>query len=257
MRRPSANTYRLINYRYAALVTGSILVLVGIALIWWGAAYDHEVASVALSNGGAALVTAGLIGIVYDSVLKPRLLGDIKESLDLDANGIQSIAPISDLSVSKWPPAHRDVVLVVPDIRDWVNGPDWPYLCERSREVELSIKIYSSGSPDYLTDVCTEMSEVWHASTDRPTQSSFALYGRKEGTNQDSQIFAYRSGDVAMIGFDAPYTSYIRGSAIGIQLRAGRSKLWSWVHALETRVARDAIPVGSSGDGARSVKKWS
>jgi len=237
-----------LRFRYAALVVGGALVLAGLGSFWFATQCTTTVAQSIWSNAGAALVTTGLVGIIYDSILKPRMLSEIKSSLDLDSAGVVAIRPIEDLSVERWRPRHRDVLVVVPDVSDWVKQRDWQFLCKRAGETQLSVKIYGKVDKSVEHGLRERILEAWNRNSPaHPSPSvkgsSLVVYGQE----RESQVSCYRSGDVAIVSFDAPFSSYVSGSAVGIQVEASKSELWDWILGVETRVSKDAREICRSG----------
>ena len=231
----------LIRFRYAALSVGIVLLVLALIAFLVAAHSRTVVAQNTWSNIGAVLATTALVGIIYDSLLKPRMLTEIRSSLELDASGVTAIAPSEDLLISRWPPRHRDVLVIVPDLRDWLKRGDWLYLCDLARRSSVALRLYGSIDDSIEAQLPTMIGDDWNRrgpSGEEAMQrdSSIVVYTLPK----ESQVSIYRSGDAAIVGVDAPFAEYVWGSAMGLQMTSSKSELWDWILSVETRVAKFA-----------------
>lgn len=232
---------KLWAFKYRALLIGGLLLAAALLAFWQAARCETPLAANIWSNVGSALGTTGLVGIIYDSLLKPKMLSEIKSSLDIDASGITAIAPIEDLAISRWAPRHKSVLVVIPDLQDWLKHGDWRYLLTTAQKTPLSVTVYGHIAEDDILVLRETLMRTWQESG--PGGQSAAGRGSKLKVFRRSdraQVSLYRSGDAAIVSFDAPFATYVYGAAVGLQLQASRSVLWEWVDGVETRVALGA-----------------
>lgn len=232
---------KLWAFKYSALVIGGVLLVAALLAFWQAARCETPLAANIWSNVGAALATTGLVGIIYDSLLKPKMLSEIKSSLDLDASGIVAIAPIEDLPISRWPPRHKTVLVIMPELQDWLKHGDWRYLVTTAQRTPLSLTIYGQIHEGDLSRIRETLTRAWSEAGSGGQSaagrgSKLIVYRRSD----HAQVSLYRSGDAAIVSFDAPFATYVYGAAVGLQIQASRSALWEWVDGVETRVARGA-----------------
>ncbi|MBK9474672.1 MAG: hypothetical protein IPL94_00120 [Tetrasphaera sp.] len=229
---------KLWAFKYRALLIGGLLLAAALLAFWQAARCETPLAANIWSNVGSALGTTGLVGIIYDSLLKPKMLSEIKSSLDIDASGITAIAPIEDLAISRWTPRHKSVLVVIPDLQDWLKHGDWRFLLTTAQKTPLTVTVYGHINEDDVPLLRETLSRTWEEPG--PGGQSAAGRGSKLKVFRRSdraQVSLYRSGDAAIVSFDAPFATYVYGAAVGLQLQASRSVLWEWVDGVETRVA--------------------
>jgi len=190
------------------------------------------------------LITTGLIGVIYDSMLKPRMLADIKSSLDIDRCKVNAIAAVAELPVSRWRPRHSDVLVITPSVAEWLRQGDWHYLCAEARASTLVVRVYGhldDGSDQAVRDaVAIAWADAGANGVSAASRGSTVVIFDHPGA---AQVSLYRSGDAAIVGFDAPFADYLPGAAVGLQISRSDTELWQWVLGVETRVALRARQV--------------
>lgn len=78
------------EYIVRSVVIGLVAALVGIGFVWWATLVKSTVAQGFLSNIGTAVLTTGVLGIVYEGFLKRGLLDDVRRVQKISQEVIDS-----------------------------------------------------------------------------------------------------------------------------------------------------------------------
>ena len=230
---------RFQTYKYTAVIVGGILTILGILGFWWAASVENEVTRTLLNNIASMLATVGLLSVIYDAFLKPRLLQDMGAATDLGASGITEFKAAEELQLSTIGPLQRDVLIIVQDLRAWLERGDWAYLASEAASRVLSVRLYCGHMPEMdPEEAVSTVEKKWKM----PSSDGQSPYDRGSrivilSVSGWTQTVVYRSGNAAVVFFTNPYGRFISGAAMGMSVRQSKSDLWDWIQSVEPSVS--------------------
>jgi hypothetical protein len=238
----------LLRFRYTAVIVAALLVILALACFWVAAERDSPVAQSIWSNVGSALATIGLLGVLYDAILRPRLLADLVRSSDLQQSGIRALGKTSELRL--WRNySGGDVLMIIPNLPGWLEQGDWQELMATAASTNTRVTVYTHLDDAELEVVDRRIRADWdvpQAGGRKPSdrKSGIVIYNHKNPTN----TMIYKVGSSAWVVFDSPFVPFVPGKAIGMHVERSRSAVWDWIDSIESRIAADVVKVTVAGN---------
>lgn len=126
-----------------AVLLGALGVVGGIALVIWSS-NESGTASVVLANVGVSLMTVGLVGVVYDLLLRRLLVAEVLEVVGIResvrAFGLTEIGERSDVDLEKLLDEANEVVALPLDPLQWIDQ-DFATIRRRARARPLKVTL--------------------------------------------------------------------------------------------------------------------